>query len=1205
MSETGSDPIADDIAQQMGASAPADLKPSEVNMGGAAATPDAASASGADNDSGTAPPEKKPDQAEKEEGVEPTPEATEEATEITETEGAEEEPQDPEGSPGWRDKLVGSFKLTAERFKKRFKGEVLEEDQEDYEYDKKDYATAIATGVLGVAMTYTGTKAIVDILPFLSQKYFTSKERSNILDTIKEGDYSVEGEEQTQSNVETKKQLIAEKIQASEFLTEGKKKELIEKLNGIADKYTGEYATLEEERNAEFAEALKEAIDSRISNTAMLKETLNTALVASGVATLRVAAYTGVSLYERHKRVQAERKAETRQGGYLQEMVISGFTETIHGLKGGDAETKGGRAMTRIKAATTLMRAASLGGLAAGEIFGDGIQEAINQSIETFESQGLIGGATEHLTEHGAIFLGENFDPNSEVNRVADVAAAETAAAAVAGGSEALEGTELPEGAEDLPEANVEVPTEEIELASFDEEVIKSATVGSDSGHNSIVGLLKSQIASNPEQFGYNGDPSGVDAWASQQALEAARASELIRDGGDTRLTTEAIGKIAVVATTGESGVGIAMIDVDTGEPLDMSAVREAKVFTYEHGSAGVADKLTSSSIEAPGAVGVEHISVDGGSVEFSYDGDVVTGIDVGAEALSEAGAAEVESMLGGNEAFEQNMADMLAEQKTDLADTTARLEAWKRILDTLQENGQGDSAEAMAVRQALQQDLARAMEHAQDSDIINTSPDGPLVALSREAAKFDADVLAGGSETASFDTLTVPGVGEIEFGLDISGNPTINPDTLLQNAAPSLREAAQNILQEDWEANMDSGFESTADAFKADATKLYVLEKALRALESQGQGSSGEALAVRTEMSRLVENLGDKLDQTNDTVQRAVVDSNVILTPHTEDAAAIPSSATAPRPEKDIPAKADIATPRAETAPAPIEPAPEAHADGEPLKNFKGEHGRVRFQYDSEGNVTDAHVPPDFVTSRADMDEAGNLFGMNRDALAAAFENKGWGDESYNEARRVLHQMATAMKQMDIMRDMQAQGLANTAEYAALAERASFEHEAAENMVQKLIPSYESPVLANLGRLEPGDVPAAPDVIQPSGDSHAARMDELAERKEGSGSAAERIPDQREADLATIEEHGTSGDSHDDKIALDEQYLAAETPEEEQAALEKFGRYMVNKAQSEGHPTPQMIVNMGSRMFRLTYDGVDTYTFADENTGISTSFKE
>jgi hypothetical protein len=99
-----------------------------------------------------------------------------------------------------------------------------------------------------------------------------------------------------------------------------------------------------------------------------------------------------------------------------------------------------------------------------------------------------------------------------------------------------------------------------------------------------VLSVLQRQLEADPQKFGFSGDVSdkdAVEAWAQHTALKAAREDNIVRFGGDTRLSAQAIGHLAIVAEPSQDGIDI-MFTNENGLEINLDQVREND-FTYEH----------------------------------------------------------------------------------------------------------------------------------------------------------------------------------------------------------------------------------------------------------------------------------------------------------------------------------------------------------------------------------------------------------------------------------------------------------------------------------------------------------------------------------------------------------------------------------------------------------------------------------------------
>ena len=137
--------------------------------------------------------------------------------------------------------------------------------------------------------------------------------------------------------LEARMARLEEAINASKFLTKEKKAELIQKAKDAHNTLEDGRRSAEKKYREDIAKLLDEAIQTRVKNAEVLKQAVNTALVASGLLALRAGAYGVLSLSQRYDTVAKERKEKKRTGSQFNEWIVQGFKETAHKLVGGGA----------------------------------------------------------------------------------------------------------------------------------------------------------------------------------------------------------------------------------------------------------------------------------------------------------------------------------------------------------------------------------------------------------------------------------------------------------------------------------------------------------------------------------------------------------------------------------------------------------------------------------------------------------------------------------------------------------------------------------------------------------------------------------------------------------------------------------------------------------------------------------------------------
>lgn len=428
--------------------------------------------------------------------------------------------------------ITASFRSAYDRFMSKFRGEVQPQDEKEYKASWGDVAKNAATGFLSVAASYTGVKILADLPQWIYQKYWTiPAERQRIKDVLAAKETEL-GERTEPTAIDQKKAKLEEAINASKFLTKEKKAELLSRLHATVNEYETKDKALRTERNEKIAKLLDQAIETRVKNTQILKEGLNSALMVTGLAAMRGVAYGAVASYERYKRVAKERAEGKREGGQFKEWIVKGFTETAHNLIGGKADTWAGKGANFVKGATNVLRAAGFADLAIAEWTGEGrsVGSIIETSLKAWEDKGTAAGWDNIKAPwERLVGLGSAAEKAGATGPDAGAAAAESA-------------------------PSVEIPEAQIEAG-----LVKKG--------DGIIKILERQ---------------GIETKA---ALDAAREAGIVRAGGDTRLTTEAIGRLSVFAQTQPDGdIEIKFFDSETDKLLTLEEARETG-FTYESGT--------------------------------------------------------------------------------------------------------------------------------------------------------------------------------------------------------------------------------------------------------------------------------------------------------------------------------------------------------------------------------------------------------------------------------------------------------------------------------------------------------------------------------------------------------------------------------------------------------------------------------------------
>lgn len=608
-------------------------------------------------------------------------ETTETPTDATESSSEQAAEQAPESKPrsGFKESLrsiADGFTERANKFiREHFKGEHVE--GKPVEMNKTEITKAVGVGMIGVAASLGGMKSFADLPRWFAQKYYTKQEQQRIkqsLDTAVHPDRAratlkldsgedagweiveefddgkirvaktIEGQgrvakiveasqierEVPPSPVEIKKRRLERAVMESKYLSPEKKKELLQKLQDTVETYDHDLETYEKQRNEKVAELLDEAIQTRVKGTTALKETLNTAMLATGLNVLRGAAYGAVALFERAVKVKQEMAKGERAEGFAKELVVKGFTETWDDLRFKTGDTKTKKAMNFAKALGTVARFAGFTGLAIGEMSGSGgPSAAIEKALEAFEQKGVAGAAADNVSTHferlGNIatlgLLKEETTPQAETSGTTPVSAETAAASASEAPTDTTAPIEAPvqetptETAEptgDTVESEAEVAAESVEFepleltagkplpdelspeelaqevaaeqeAPLTSEELKAGTVQRGDG---VIRVVQRQLKLNPEKYGYTGDVSdkkAVATWVRKTAFGITKQAGLVHKDGWLGVRGKAIDNMALGISQGPDGkMQVNFYDAKSGAQMSVEDMR-AKGFVHDY----------------------------------------------------------------------------------------------------------------------------------------------------------------------------------------------------------------------------------------------------------------------------------------------------------------------------------------------------------------------------------------------------------------------------------------------------------------------------------------------------------------------------------------------------------------------------------------------------------------------------------------------
>lgn len=381
------------------------------------------------------------------------------------------------------EKITGKIK---EFWATQFKGEVREKTEEEefkeaLEPTPVKVAKATVPAVAGAVASLFGVKALADLPRYLTQKYFTEREKSGLREAFERTkDLPQEQAEQQEQAVahdvgkDARERIgsrtaeLRAKIEGSKYMTAAKKAELMEKVAAIEAKHGGVLEGAADERDKEFGAAIDEAIETKIKGTAALKETLNTMFVASGLSAARALVFGGVSLFERYRKVSKEIESGKREGSVFNEMVVKGLKETFHELTFQEGKTTGEKVKNAAEALASVLRFGGMAAVGLNELNQEGISGAISKAIEGLQAQSVTEFAGKNFGENAHhlmafMHLAEHGDP---AGHAAEAAAghgtsevAKHASGAVAGGLMSQEAVSAIQEGLHIGETKLEVGT--------------------------------------------------------------------------------------------------------------------------------------------------------------------------------------------------------------------------------------------------------------------------------------------------------------------------------------------------------------------------------------------------------------------------------------------------------------------------------------------------------------------------------------------------------------------------------------------------------------------------------------------------------------------------------------------------------------------------------------------------------------------------
>jgi hypothetical protein len=991
--------------------------------------------------------------------------------------GASPESQEDGEDAEARQNKKGFFTTTHEKFRngplasfyRRFTGEKLPEDEEDFQADTKSNIKKLGRTGTVVASSVFGLKSFYDVPALITQEIATKLARGRITEALASTEKELDAEKKLGGELvlQAKVDAVTKAISESNYLTKKQKKEITKKIEAKIRGAEMHRAEIRKQRDQEIADLLNEAIQTRVSRQEALKQTLNTALKFSGYGFARGAVYGALSAYERHKKISAEAAEDGLEKTYFNRFVVDGVKDTFNKMSGGNAETWQGKAANIISGGMDAARPFLIAYGIGSEMLDDA-SDAFDALMEKYESGNRDFGKT----------LLDAISPGAQAAELPDgeTSAPDLSEAVDTNNTEALEATpsttadinteattiDTPPQEAPVPAGTVDAIPEPSPAPEMAPEPTLETTEGAFEGQkelaltkkeDGIVKMINRQLRENPKAFGFDGDVnnrSEVSAWVQQTSMEAARAQELIRTGGDTRLTEDAIGRLSVLAQPKEGG-GIEITFFDGATKMSPAEL-EAQGLTYEGGVRPGAIATNAEAtfqkvdrIEAGTELFKDSEAPDrfaGDSLWIEKDGDTLTAVRFKEDMEMRDPSAVYDSMNMDalRDLFKDTSTEVWTTNIEHLPETNQDLVATYAIIQQLEKDGLGEGPEAQALRQLLASQLRTFDHQTLGIDIFN---DATIDAMRQEAAE-----LAEPTGTSIEDGLIrVRGLGTIEI---TDGNPPINLDNITSNFGPMFEKKAAAIMMDGWETKlMEAGLEHDAvKAAERTALRISLMNSSLNELETAGFGDSPEAQLIRKALSKELQLVGNYVNQDNEIMASAFKHAekagfdrdNMMPLDVTDDVPEVaPQAPQARTTSQPLPGTTVVGA-REELQSAPGGQI-EIRGEGGKFERgvYKTDSGKITFSYGRNGEIDGMTMKSRFLGQDGSPFSAMPILeeeGVTHREVVNFDLNRRQTDFDFDVFERDIVRLE---RQQELLADMKADGLEGTPEYEALARKNAY----------------------------------------------------------------------------------------------------------------------------------------------------------------------
>jgi len=463
----------------------------------------------------------------------------------------------------------------------------------------KEARKQIALSIGDAVGSMVGVKALYDLPRFIKQKITKKREKDeldeNMLEIFTSGEDVKEiyeksraGQKITEEEMGSLQESAQEenivrdeldkRLASTKSLAEDERGEFQKQLKDLVREHdTGEAKILDNQMQ-EVDQNLRLYLRTKISNTQMIREGLNSAMVFSGAFALRGVMYAGTSATEWALKVRSHQKKQELKGEEIEtwkEALVKEAVETGRALalqgRTGEEDIKG-RGVDFARAAGKIWRAVGITGTAFNQ---DAANDSINKILDAASGNLNLGQARENFIQNaedrflglakriqsfGEVEAADGPDYDAKIeesnNRILDALnphyrdseAGKEAIAAALEGDNLINPSEVEQLAQNQTQYMLEVGVPLNQSTRFVDEISNEGL--REGTHDSIWRSTKKIFLDNKENFGYDENSGDDDSWAERKTANLIAQLEK-NEGGLKDLVHEGDN---VVVTIGEDG---------------------------------------------------------------------------------------------------------------------------------------------------------------------------------------------------------------------------------------------------------------------------------------------------------------------------------------------------------------------------------------------------------------------------------------------------------------------------------------------------------------------------------------------------------------------------------------------------------------------------------------------------------------------------